>query len=459
MFASQPATDCSIQQEQLNQVEQLSPELVQAVKDRRKRLLDSIKANYPGKKGVALFSAHFEDYSASIEFSQENSFYYLTGSDRAASVFEMSVPEGTSRLYIPRYEKKNRTQYYGDYIEPTKENAEKLGFDELCFAGDEVWYQVGAFFNEQRYRAVLDLLFGKALSGETAFVLNPNNEEDYVGPRFFWDRLYKFFITESKKDNARRLGVTDISSLVDFIRRKKDGYEIKQIKKAVEITCKAHRGIAHSIVPGKTNLDIKNDLESFYTLLETESAYEPIIGVGVASCIFHKRSGKTKMQDGDLVLIDSAAKWNHYCADVTRTYPVSGKFSERQKEIYSIVLAIHKRIAKEAKPGSYFCNNKEPANSLNFSYLQFLKEYGYEFCHGIGHRLGLSPHDVGSYFDPLEIGDVFTIEPGVYIPKENIGVRIENMYLMTENGAICLSAELPDDIEGVEAMMAKSIRK
>ncbi len=148
-----------------------------------------------------------------------------------------------------------------------------------------------------------------------------------------------------------------------------------------------------------------------------------------------------------------------YCADLTRTYPVSGKFSKRQKELYEIVLETQQYIADKAMPGMYLNNSDYPDMSLNHLAKAYLKKAGYEqyFIHGIGHYLGLDVHDVGSTKEPLQEHDVFTIEPGIYIPQEGIGIRIEDDYWMARKGSICLSENLPKDPSDIEALVQQSL--
>jgi Xaa-Pro aminopeptidase len=154
-------------------------------------------------------------------------------------------------------------------------------------------------------------------------------------------------------------------------------------------------------------------------------------------------------------VVDIGAEANYYCADLTRTYPVSGTFTSRQKEIYNLVLDTQDHIANIAKPGMWLFNKEKPEQSLHHLAYAFLEKKGYAkyFPHGLGHFLGLDVHDVGNRAEPLEEGDVFTIEPGIYIPAEKIGVRIEDDYWMAKDGVVCLSEELPKNADDIERMV------
>jgi Xaa-Pro aminopeptidase len=176
--------------------------------------------------------------------------------------------------------------------------------------------------------------------------------------------------------------------------------------------------------------------------------------------VLHYNQNSGMVKNGDLVVVDIGAELDNYCADLTRTYPVSGAFSKRQKELYNIVLATQEHIASLAKPGMWLKNRDKADKSLHHLAVKFLATRGYDkyFPHGIGHYLGLDVHDVGDYDVPLHEGDVITIEPGIYIAAENIGIRIEDNYWITKDGAICLSENLPKDAEDIEALMQRALR-
>ncbi|MDZ4099608.1 MAG: M24 family metallopeptidase, partial [Methylophilaceae bacterium] len=180
-----------------------------------------------------------------------------------------------------------------------------------------------------------------------------------------------------------------------------------------------------------------------------------VVGSGEQSTVLHYATNAEKMHTGDLVVVDIGAALDGYCADLTRTYPVSGKFSKRQKEVYEVVLAAQEYIADIAKPGYWLNNPEQPEKSLNHLAQKFIaqKGYGDYVVHGIGHYLGLDVHDVGDYTQPLKEGMVFTIEPGIYIPKERIGIRIEDNYWVVKDGVVCLSEQLPKKPEDIEAFM------
>jgi Xaa-Pro aminopeptidase len=271
----------------------------------------------------------------------------------------------------------------------------------------------------------------------------------YVEQRFIVDRLNT--LSPGLCDS-----IVDISALAASLRRIKFAYEKEQLQKAIMITQEAHSIIANEIRPGVEESTIQGLLEYAFTVSGAlRPAFPSIVGSGKNSTVLHYTQNERAMQEGDLVVVDIGAEFNYYCADLTRTYPVSGRFTQRQKHIYEQVLETQNYIATIARPGFWISNKNEPDKSLHHLAVSFLRERGFDqyFPHGIGHFLGMDVHDVGDVTVPLEPGDVITIEPGIYISEEKVGVRIEDNYLMLENGLVCLSEELPKDVESIEAMV------
>jgi len=179
-------------------------------------------------------------------------------------------------------------------------------------------------------------------------------------------------------------------------------------------------------------------------------AYAPIVGSGPNSTVLHYNASTRRMDRGEVVVLDAAAECQGYTSDITRTIPVGGKFNGRQKEIYSVVLGAQNAAMAAAKPGVSMAD----LNKIAKKYMDDNGGYGKYFIHGLGHPVGLDVHDLGD-FGPLEAGDVVTIEPGIYIPEEGIGVRIEDVIVITETGNRLMSAALPREIADVERALAK----
>jgi Xaa-Pro aminopeptidase len=240
------------------------------------------------------------------------------------------------------------------------------------------------------------------------------------------------------------------------MRRIKDDYETDLIYKAVQITTMAHKTAATLIEPGTHEYEILAAVECVFTQVAGATpAFPSIIASGQNTTIIHYTDKKRQLQSNDLVVIDIGAEYGMYSADLTRTYPVGGKFTPRQREIYQKVLDTQLYIESITKPGMFLKNSRYPEKSLHHLAVTAFARQGLAqyFCHGLGHYLGLDVHDVGDLQQPLQPGEIFTLEPGVYIPDENIGIRIEDNYIMADDGVVCLSYELPKQPEDIEHMM------
>ena len=191
------------------------------------------------------------------------------------------------------------------------------------------------------------------------------------------------------------------------------------------------------------------------------SAYAPIVGSGPNSTTLHYSRNSRRMDEGEVVVMDVAAECENYASDITRTVPANGKFTARQREIYEIVLGAQRAAIAAVKPGMTL-TKKTPNNLYQIAY-DYINTHGKDlhgeplgkyFTHGLSHHVGLDVHDESDTTAPLKAGMVITIEPGIYIPEENIGVRIEDVVLVTETGAKVLSGALPVDPDEIERVIA-----
>ena len=192
-------------------------------------------------------------------------------------------------------------------------------------------------------------------------------------------------------------------------------------------------------------------------------AYAPIVGAGPNSTALHYDNLGRKIQDGDIVVLDVGAQYSGYAADITRTLPANGRFTPRQREIYEIVLGAQNAALAALKPGADMCRKgKQSLGKIAYDYInshgkdQHGKPLGQYFIHGLGHNIGLNVHDPGDGCKPLKPGQVVTVEPGIYIPEENLGVRIEDDVLITESGYELLSSKLPRGSQEIEKIMAEA---
>ncbi len=417
---------------------------------RMRQLIDDIKLEHPKvEKGVVLLVANFEEER--YHFRQESSFYYLTGIQEPGAVALIDLNGSSATLMLPHFVG-NRTQWVYQPYELTKEIVQQLGFHDIQTLGEPcTGYQSHPFFDKQDYAKLLERLEKVISEGGTIFTVYPPSAYGYVYQRIIIDRLKGLLPSLASH-------IVDISRVVANLRRSKDMREIETMYKAVHITMLAQEAAAKTIQANVPECQVQATIEYVFTGSGGHAAFPSIVGSGKYSTVLHYNVNNEVLKDGDLVVVDIGAEYNYYCADLTRTYPVSGKFTVRQKEIYSIVLDAQKYIASIAKPGFWLSSKNHPEKSLNHLAHKYIEERGYGkyFPHNIGHFLGLEVHDVGDYEKPLEEGDVITIEPGIYIAEENLGVRIEDNYWVVEDGIVCLSEELPKEPEDIELFMAEA---
>jgi Xaa-Pro aminopeptidase len=418
---------------------------------RGKELLGAIKEEHPEREhGLVMLIAGFE-HDRSM-FWQESSFYYYTGITEPGAVLQLDF-SGTSTLYVPNCGS-SREQWMHSPIELTQENAKTLGLDKITVLGDQcAGYQFFPFFRPASYRYLLDRLKQLVAAQGTLYTLYPDNEHEYVEQRLVLNRLISLIDGLSHQ-------ITDISEIVADARRRKDMYEVAMIGRAIEITELAHEAAAQAIESGVLECEVQASLEYIMTASGSRPAFPSIVATGKNGTILHYMANGAPLRNGDLVVVDIGATYEGYCADLTRTYPVSGTFTKRQRDLYQLVLDTQTYIADLAKPGMYLNNADHPEQSLHHLAQAFLKKRGYDqyFVHGIGHFIGLDVHDVGNVKEPLKEHDVFTIEPGIYISKEGIGIRIEDDYLMVKKGAICLSGQLPKEPAMIEGMVQEALQ-
>lgn len=262
-----------------------------------------------------------------------------------------------------------------------------------------------------------------------------------------------------------------LAPIMHNLRALKSQREVKLIKEACRITEKTFRRLLGFIKPGVWEYEI--EAEIYHEFLRNRSrgpAFESIVASGIDSCTLHYVKNDKQCNDGDIVLIDFGAEYAHYASDVTRTVPVNGKFSKRQKAVYNAVLGIQRAATQLLKPGNTLdAYQKEVAQLMEKELVRLgvlkkaeLKKqsadaplYKKFFPHGTSHHLGLDVHDYGDKYRKFEAGMVFTCEPGIYIRDEAIGVRIENDILITKDGPVDLTETIPREAEEIEELMNK----
>lgn len=412
--------------------------------DRRNQLIKNVKQEFSSKKGIILLFANFE--IEKYKFRQESTFYYFTGLEEPGVVLLIDFDKNQTFIYVPRYTESRQFWASSILFNVTEEIVHSWGITDIQYLGDACkGYSISSKCNKIEYTYFIDVLKEHVKKGHSIFT---TYSWHYFEQSLFIDRLIQIF--PELKSN-----LIDISPIIADMRRTKSKLEIESIYNAVDCTMNAQEAAAQLIKPGKMEYEIQAAIEFIFKQSNGSAAFPSIVGSGINSTVLHYTANDSKMAKGDLVVIDIGAEIDYYCADLTRTYPVSGTFTKRQREVYNIVLETQEYIENIAKPGYWLNNKDKPKQSLNHLAFEFLKKKGYNqyFPHSIGHFLGMDVHDVGDYSKPLEEGDVITIEPGIYIQDEKIGIRIEDNYWIVKDGLICLSQDLPKDPKTIEEMM------
>jgi Xaa-Pro aminopeptidase len=227
--------------------------------------------------------------------------------------------------------------------------------------------------------------------------------------------------------------------------------ELERMERAIAITAEGHNAVARATVAGVSERDVQTQLEyAFFANGGTGLSYSSIVGSGPNGAVLHWDQNSRLLQNGDLVVVDAAAEYGRYASDVTRTYPVSGHFTSEQAHVYRAVYEAQEAIFAAIKPGVSMADLQHAAE-------ESLRRSGYlaNFIHGFGHFVGLDVHDAGDYEKPIPLGAVFTVEPGVYLPEQGFGIRIEDEVLMTDHGYRLLTSSIPRKLEDVEAWITR----
>ena len=425
-----------------NYAAELQPKEV--YRERRRRLVDKI-----GGGTIVLWGAGDDrGYGDIGSYRQGSNFFYLSGVELPNAVIVLRPGDGGDLLFLPP-RNPNVEKWTGPKWGPGEEAVEVFGFDEvLSSAPSEIVL-------DARRRPVPDL--EGRLQG---WLSEPDavlwTEFPAVSSRTVLPPTHR--MVASLRDRLPSFAVKDLSGDVEAMRVIKDEGEIALMRKAVAITVEGHRRAASVIKPGVGEGVVDGAIYAAFRAGGAEGmAFPTIVGSGYNATTLHYDQNGGTCSDGEMVVVDIGARYGYYCGDLTRSYPSSGRFSDRQREIYNLVLEAHDRAADALRPGVSVFDIRKIAygvfesSDIRCSQGERLGEY---FIHGLGHQLGLDAHDPGAPDErPLEPGMVVTNEPGIYLPEEALGVRIENDFLITEDGAENLSPELPTAADEIEEMM------
>lgn len=420
---------------------ELEPREVYAA--RRRRLMEALG------EGTAVLWGAGDDrgYGDVGTFRQDPDFFYLTGIELPNAVLVLRAGEGQDVLFLPpRNEPLER--WTGPKLGPGEDTAELLGFSAV-YSTEPSETEIDA-----RRRPVpgFEARLAGWLSGGGGplWLRLPGGPADAPlppGPA----------LVARLRNGLPTFETRDLSGELARMRLIKGGGEIALMRRAVDATIAGQRAAARTIRPGVPEKTVEGVVFAAFTAAGAEGlAFPSIVGSGFNGTVLHYDQNTGTCAAGDLVVVDIGARYGYYCGDLTRTYPVSGRFGERQRALYELVLEAHDRVAEAIRPGVTLADLRRIAyETIEGSPLRDIhgNRLGRYFIHGIGHFLGLEAHDAGGEGPVLEPGMVITNEPGLYIPEEATGIRIEDDYLVTGEGAECLSAELPATADAIEAMM------
>jgi len=384
-----------------------------------------------------------EDSSEFAVFFQEPNFYYLTGdSEPDAAVLLLPAAAGTQGpheiLYLPPRDLKLE-RWDGPKMGPDDPGiAQKTGFESVA-----------------PYAQLKTDLAALAKTYKTVYTILPPKVED--GYPHFTDALA--FVHAAMPDAT----VKDIAPALGAMRQIKSPGELALMQKAIDASVNAQLAAMRTMRPGLYEYQIAAKMKEVHEWAGCErEAYAPIVGTGLNSTVLHYSALTEQIMDGDVVVMDVGGEYGGYAADITRTVPANGKFTARQREIYEIVLGAQNAAIAAVKPGAKLYSGDGSLMKISKDYINTHgkdgagKPLGDYYIHGVSHHLGLDVHDAGDRDRPLEPGMVVTVEPGIYIPAEQLGVRIEDDVLVTADGYKILSGSLPRTADEIEAVMASS---
>jgi len=412
--------------------------------ERRARLMRDIS----GDGVVVLFGYEETDVASSVtSFRQNEQFYYLTGWNEPGAIMLLvpkahgsgAAPElGEEILYLPAHDRREE-RWTGPKLAPEDAEAPaRTGFPTV--------HNIAQF----------DADLQEALKGFSTIYteLTPQSESG--------EECFQAEMVNKIREKAPKASLADIRLAVGRMRAVKSPGEIALIRKAVAASVEAHFAAMRAVKPGMWEYEIAALMKYEFERRGCEwPSYPPIVGSGFFSTVLHYDQDANQMHDGDVVLMDVAGSYSGYASDITRTLPVNGHFTPRQREIYEIVLGAQNTAMAAAKPGVYI--GRHGAKGLNEIAFDYINSHGRDlhgqrlgqyFIHGLSHPIGLNVHDPMEYNRALEPGMVITMEPGIYIPEEKIGFRIEDDILITPGGNELLTRRLPRAVDEIEKVMA-----
>jgi Xaa-Pro aminopeptidase len=420
-------------------------------KKNRKKFMDRMKP-----KSIAVFNSN-DIYPISadstIPFQQHRDIFYLSGADQEETVlvlFPSALDKKHREILFVRETNDHIAIWEGEKL--TKERATQV-------SGIQTIYWLKEF----------DKIFFDLMTEAETIYLNTN--EHYRQAVVTQTREDRFIEKTKQKFPAHQ--VAKSNPILQEIRGIKEPEEITLMQKACDITARGFRRVLNFVKPGVWEYEIEAELLHEFVCNRSKGfAYTPIIASGNNANVLHYIENNRQCKKGDLLLMDVAAEYANYSSDLTRTIPVSGTFSKRQKEVYLAVLRVKNEATNMLVPGTIWADYHKEVGKIMTSELLGLglldkgdvqnedKEwpaYKKYFMHGTSHHIGLDTHDYGQLKTPMKANMVFTVEPGIYIPAEKMGIRLEDDVVIQEKGApINLMKNIPIEVEEIEALMKKN---
>ena len=418
--------------------------------ENRKRFVAAMKPN-----AIAFFNSNDEmprNGDQNFPFRQNSDLLWMSGIDQEQSILVICpnhpLPEYREALFL---RKTNEHIAIWEGHKYTKEEARAASGIQYVYWTDE-------------FATMLPVMMHHS---QTVYI-NLNENDRFVTEVPYREQRF----ADNLKNKYPNHQYERCGPLMASLRAVKHELETEALRAACDITDKAFRRVLGFVKPGVTEYEVEAEIyHEFIRNRATGHAYTPIIASGASACVLHYTDNNKIMNDGEVALLDFGADYANYAADLTRSIPVNGKFTKRQRDVYEAVLRVMKAATKMLVVGNVIPKYHEEVGKVMEEELIMLglldaaavkkqdprqplyKKY---FMHGTSHFLGLDVHDIGNRYEPMKAGNVFTCEPGIYIPEEGLGIRIENDILITEKGPVDLMAKIPVEADEIEELMAKN---
>lgn len=402
-------------------------------KNNRSKVLESIDDN----SLLILFAGKAPKKTADEKypFTPNRNFYYLTGIDEENHILVLSKINGKTNEYLFIKEVDPIAEKWEGKTIRKEEVSQICMIEDVKYLGEFNNFIEKVVLNKEEINIYLDL------------------EEENTSYKYVNEIKHKYY----------NINIKNAFKLIGNLRLIKNNEEVSRIRKAIDITIE---GVKELMRNSKSGIK-EYELEAYFDFICKKNgvkdfAFKTIAAAGKNATVLHYVTNDSELKDGDLILFDLGAQYKYYNGDISRTFPINGKFTERQKEVYNAVLRVNEKVIKEMKPGVKFVDLNKKAKDwiseecISLGLMTEKDDVSKFYYHSIGHSLGMDTHDIelenrDVTFEP---GMIYTVEPGIYIENESIGIRIEDDVLITEDGNEVLTKEMIKTVEEIEAFMA-----